>query len=105
MAACESLVPVFKYALQEDIYGTVGKLLRLSVEKMDRVRIVAGRTLCTIIPHWPDAPVALKEIVGWYGFNIFMLTTGRTEILLPSHQNCILQLHCCCRWTGIAKKF
>jgi Tubulin folding cofactor D C terminal len=79
MAACESLIPVLKFLLQEDIHGTVGKLLRLSVEKMDRVRIVAGRTLCTIILQWTDAAGALKEIVAWYFIYLYFYVDHRAD--------------------------
>lgn len=44
-----------------EIRPTVAKLLRLSVEKMDRVRIVAGESLCALIPLWPDAEAALRK--------------------------------------------
>ena len=64
MAACESLVPVYKHVTQE-VKMTIGKLLRLSVEKMDRVRLVAGKTLCAIIPQ-ADVEIDLKEFVAGY---------------------------------------
>jgi len=64
MAACESLVPVFKNSSQLDVRVTVGKLLRLSVEKMDKVRTVAGRTLCALVPQWAEAEGSLKEFVA-----------------------------------------
>ena len=63
MAACESLLPIFKHASQQDVRVTIGKLLRLSVEKMDKVRTVAGRTLCDLIPQWTDAEDHLKEFI------------------------------------------
>jgi tubulin-specific chaperone D len=61
MAACESLIAVFKFASQQEVRKTVGKLLRLSVEKMDRVRTVAGKTLCILVPLWKEAEDQLKE--------------------------------------------
>ena len=64
MAACESLVPVYKHVTR-DVKGTIGKLLRLSVEKMDRVRVIAGRTLCAIIPQG-DIEIGLKEFTDGY---------------------------------------
>jgi tubulin-specific chaperone D len=66
MAAGESLVPIFKYATQSNITLTIGKLLRLSVEKMDRVRSVAGRTLCTLVLRWPEADNVLRTFVEGY---------------------------------------
>jgi tubulin-specific chaperone D len=73
MAACESLVPVFKHTSQQDVRLTMGKLLRLSVEKMDKVRIVGGRTLCDLIPQWIDAEDSLKEFVAGYAVSPFRL--------------------------------
>lgn len=61
MAACESLVQIFPY-VKEDVKVTIGKLLRLSVERMDRVRSVAGRTLCTIIRQ-SEVESVLKEFI------------------------------------------
>ena len=66
MAACESLVSIFKHTSQEEVRVTIGKLLRLSVEKMDKVRTVAGRTLCVLIPQWTDAEDSLKEFIEGY---------------------------------------
>lgn len=66
MAACESLVPVFEHTSQEEVRLTIGMLLRLSVEKMDKVRTVAGRTLCVLIPQWTDAEDGLKEFIEGY---------------------------------------
>jgi hypothetical protein len=66
MATCESLVPVFKHTSQEEVRLTIGKLLRLSVEKMDKVRTVAGRTLYVLIPQWTDAEDSLKEFIKGY---------------------------------------
>lgn len=64
MAACESLVSVYKHIAQ-DVKMTIGKLLRLNVEKMDRVRVVAGKTLCAIIPQ-ADVEISLKEFIAGY---------------------------------------
>jgi hypothetical protein len=66
MAACESLIPAFKFSAQANVHLTMGKLLRLSVEKMDRVRSVAGKTLCTLVLEWSDAESVLKEFVKRY---------------------------------------
>ena len=44
---------------------TIGKLLRLSVEKMDRVRIVAGKTLGTIVSQ-AGVEIGLKEFIAEY---------------------------------------
>ena len=63
MAACESILPVFKYASDEDFNLTIGKLLRLSVEKMDKVRSVAGQTLCTLVSQWSEADDLLRTFV------------------------------------------
>jgi tubulin-specific chaperone D len=71
MAACESLIPVFQHASQHDIRATIGKLLRLSVEKMDRVRAVSGRTLCVLTPQWTEAEEGLKDFVTGYVFILF----------------------------------
>ena len=64
MAACESFVPIFPYIKddlnKEDVDITVGKILRLSVERMDRVRSVAGRSLISIIPQ-SDVDAGLKD--------------------------------------------
>ena len=66
MAACESLVPVFKHTSQEEVRLAIGKLLRLSVEKMDKVRTAAGKTLCVVIPQWTDVEDSLKEFIEGY---------------------------------------
>jgi hypothetical protein len=66
MAACESLITVFKYTKEENTDDTVGKMLRLSVEKMDRVRSVAGTCLCEIVIHWSNAPEILRKFVARY---------------------------------------
>jgi len=50
IAATESLISVYVFVYQNDVKVTIGKLLRLSVERMDRVRTFAGRTLRAIIP-------------------------------------------------------
>ena len=64
IAACEALVPLMKFSSQENVEKTIGKILRLCVEKMDRVRTVAGRTLCAIVPQWPVSEESLLEFVG-----------------------------------------
>jgi tubulin-specific chaperone D len=64
MAACESLISVYKHVTQ-DVKMTIGRLLRLSVEKMDRVRVIAGKTLCAIIPQ-ADVEINLKEFIARY---------------------------------------
>lgn len=66
MAACESLVPTFRHTSQVNIRGIIGKLLRLSVEKMDRVRNVSGRTLCTLVPLWAEAESDLRSFIEAY---------------------------------------
>jgi len=57
MAACESLVPLFKTAPVDLGIVTIGKLLRLSVERMDRVRQAAGKTLHSIPANLLDVEV------------------------------------------------
>lgn len=64
MAACESLIPVCKH-LTGEVKVTIGKLLRLSVEKMDRMRVAAGKTLCAIISQ-SDNQTVLKEFINGY---------------------------------------
>jgi tubulin-specific chaperone D len=64
MAACESLVSVFKHSNPKDIDVAIGRMLRLSVEKMDRVRSVAGRCICAVVAQWPGAPDLLKDFVN-----------------------------------------
>jgi hypothetical protein len=63
IAACSSLVPIFRYSRNVDIRLTIAKLLRLSVEKMDRVRTAAGESLHALIPLWPDAEDVLQEFI------------------------------------------
>lgn len=63
IAACESIPATFKHVSQGNVRPAVGKLLRLSVEKMDRVRKGAGQTLCILIPLWKDAEEQLVEFV------------------------------------------
>jgi tubulin-specific chaperone D len=63
IAACSSLVPIFQNSRNVDIRLTIAKLLRLSVEKMDRVRTAAGESLCALIPLWPDAEDVLQEFI------------------------------------------
>ena len=63
IAACESIPATLKHVSQGNVRSTVGKLLRLSVEKMDRVRKAAGQTLCILIPLWRDAEEQLVEFV------------------------------------------
>jgi len=57
MAACDSLVPLFKTAPIDLAIVTIGKLLRLSVERMDRVRQAAGKTLHSIPSNVLDVEV------------------------------------------------
>ena len=45
IAACESMIPLLKGGGDSTV---IGKLLRLSVERMDRVRVAAGKTLLSI---------------------------------------------------------
>lgn len=63
ISACESLLPVFKYTSHDNLNLTIGKLLRLSVEKMDRVRIAAGQTLRTLALQWAEADATLRIFV------------------------------------------
>jgi tubulin-specific chaperone D len=71
MSACESLVPLYPN-IKEDIRVTIGKLLRLSVERMDRVRSVAGRTLCVIIPS-SNVETDLKEFIDKIDGDMFAI--------------------------------
>jgi tubulin-specific chaperone D len=64
IAACASLVPIFRHSKNVDIRPTVAKLLRLSVEKMDRVRSMAGESLGSLIPLWSDTEDSLKEFIA-----------------------------------------
>lgn len=89
MAACESLVAIFKHANHQNIDVTIGKMLRLSVEKMDRVRTVAGRCLHSIVTQWPDTPLVLKDFVQTYILHINAKSV-RTETYLQFHQKYIL---------------
>jgi len=66
IAACESLQPIFKHISPEHIRHTIGKLLRLSVEKLDRVRNAAGQSLCSLVPHWKDAEEELAKFIKSY---------------------------------------
>ena len=95
MAACESLVPAFKHVSQQDVKVTIGKLLRLSVEKMDRVRTVAGNTLCLLVPQWTDAEDGLKEFVEGYIRHGTLIMIGWKAMSSPFLRNCIL-LQCNC---------
>jgi tubulin-specific chaperone D len=64
IAACDSLVPVYKYVTL-DVKMAIGKLLRLSVERMDRVRVVAGKTLRSIVSQ-AGVEIGLKEFITEY---------------------------------------
>jgi hypothetical protein len=67
IAACTSLEPVLRYSKTVDIRPTIEKLLRLSVEKMDRVRITAGAALCALVPLWSEAERDLRTFTERYG--------------------------------------
>lgn len=49
-----------------DIRLTIPKLLRLSVEKMDRVRIIAGGALCALVSLWSDVEEDLRIFTERY---------------------------------------
>src|SRR5271169_5677663 len=66
IATCESLPSIYGQISIENPCLTIGKVLRLSVERMDRVRIVAGHTLLTLIPRWKDADHRLSSFITSY---------------------------------------
>jgi Tubulin folding cofactor D C terminal len=103
MATCESLVPIHPHTTIEDVKVTIGKLLRLSVEKMDRVRIVAGRTLSAIIPLSNEETNLRDFIIGYDPF--IALTTGWKRIHSRHPRKCTPLQYGYYLWTPIARKY
>jgi len=66
IAACTSLEPVFRHSENVDIRLAIPKLLRLSVEKMDRVRIISGGALCALVSLWSDVEEDLRTFTERY---------------------------------------
>lgn len=70
IAASESLPSIFKHVPSQHIRAAISKLLRLSVEKMDRVRNVAGQTVCLLVPQWHDAEEELSKFIKSYRLHV-----------------------------------
>ena len=66
MAACESVISVFKNTGGVDVKLVMTKLLRLSAERLDKVRSVAGRSVCALASLWPDAEETLQAFIRGY---------------------------------------
>ena len=104
IAACESLVQLSQYLSELDVRDAVARLLRVSVEKMDRVRIAAGKTLCMLIPLWTDAEKELREFVNTYALSKQLIAEW-TEIHLESLPKCILSWLNYCPSPCIVRRF